>query len=694
MLIHTPTMFLVIVTTSFTLALAIAWISYRKNNALFNPLFIWSSALALHGAAYLLFSVRGNINEAFSIIVGNSFLSAGFALFGEALYRFHDKQPNRWSLWAPVVFIAISFSILLEQQQIRLVLSALVFTLQSATLLVFAIKMRSITIGRGQYIIETGLISVIAAMMLREVSFVMGTIKLTSIAESNSLQSYTFITVLASLLLLSIGFVLMTHEYAEKRALDNQAFTKFSNKILDLLSLNRPLDEILNAIVNGIEQLHPEMLCSILLLDKRGKFLHHIVAPSLPQFYNNAIQGVEIGLGVGSCGTAAYTKQRVIAENIATHPYWASYKELALKAGLASCWSQPILSSNQHVLGTFAIYHRQEHAPESNDIELIEAVAKLASVAIERSSALEQLRESEKHYRLLIETANEGICVINDSILRYANPKLCELTGYDANILTDKSIIDVVYHEDQAMVLENQKKLRLTTVSDLKYAIRISTRHRGVRWFELSSVAFDWHGENASLNFLTDIHDRKLMDEKIQQLAYLDTLTQLPNRRLLIEHLKQALARNQRNASYAALLFLDLDNFKPLNDNHGHNVGDMLLIEVARRLLLCVRQTDTVARFGGDEFVVLITDMDADESCAHIQAENIAKKILSAVAEPYFLETENNETSIIVEHRCTASIGVVTFNNDDSSGEKLLDRADAAMYRAKQEGRNTIRFYQ
>ncbi|WP_423709989.1 diguanylate cyclase domain-containing protein [Undibacterium sp. WLX3042] len=158
--------------------------------------------------------------------------------------------------------------------------------------------------------------------------------------------------------------------------------------------------------------------------------------------------------------------------------------------------------------------------------------------------------------------------------------------------------------------------------------------------------------------------------------------------------MKQALARNQRNASYAALLFLDLDNFKPLNDNHGHNVGDMLLIEVARRLLLCVRQTDTVARFGGDEFVVLITDVDADESCAHIQAENIAKKILSAVAEPYFLETENNETSIIVEHRCTASIGVVTFNNDDSSGEKLLDRADAAMYRAKQEGRNTIRFYQ
>jgi glucan phosphoethanolaminetransferase (alkaline phosphatase superfamily) len=110
MLIHTPTMFLVIVTTSFTLALAIAWISYRKNNSLFNPLFMWSLALALHGGAYLLFSLRGYINDAVSIVVGNSFLSAGFALFGEAIYRFHDEQPNRLTLWAPVVFIAISLA--------------------------------------------------------------------------------------------------------------------------------------------------------------------------------------------------------------------------------------------------------------------------------------------------------------------------------------------------------------------------------------------------------------------------------------------------------------------------------------------------------------------------------------------------------------------------------------------------------
>jgi hypothetical protein len=144
--------------------------------------------------------------------------------------------------------------------------------------------MRNNTIGRGQYIIETGLVSVIAAMMLREISFLLGSTKLTSIAESNSIQSYTFITVLVSLLLLSIGFVLMTHERAEKRALDNQAFTKFSNKILDLLSLNRPLDDILNAIINGIERLHPEMLCSILLLDKRGRFLAASLLPACQSF--------------------------------------------------------------------------------------------------------------------------------------------------------------------------------------------------------------------------------------------------------------------------------------------------------------------------------------------------------------------------------------------------------------------------
>ena len=188
-----------------------------------------------------------------------------------------------------------------------------------------------------------------------------------------------------------------------------ERFELFRSHTLELLSGNEPLSIILEAIVSGIEQLEPAMLCSILLLEQNGKRLKTGAAPSLPDFYNAAIDGVEIGIGVGSCGTAAYTGELVIVEDIASHPYWAPYKELAARAGLGACWSQPIRSSSGQVLGTFAIYHHLPHTPTETDLDLIEQTAHLASIAIERSVAAEKLRDSEAHYRLLTEDASDVI---------------------------------------------------------------------------------------------------------------------------------------------------------------------------------------------------------------------------------------------------------------------------------------------
>jgi diguanylate cyclase (GGDEF)-like protein len=153
--------------------------------------------------------------------------------------------------------------------------------------------------------------------------------------------------------------------------------------MLQMVAKGVPLSEILNAIVNTIEFEEPTALCSILLLDEKGKHLLSGAAPSLPDFYNEAINGVEIGLGVGSCGTAAYLGERVIAEDIMSHEYWQPYAELAAKAGLGSCWSEPILSSEGKVLGTFAIYHAKPTKPESADMERISFAANLAAIAIE-----------------------------------------------------------------------------------------------------------------------------------------------------------------------------------------------------------------------------------------------------------------------------------------------------------------------
>lgn len=163
------------------------------------------------------------------------------------------------------------------------------------------------------------------------------------------------------------------------------------NAILGLIARGAPLDQTLESLASSVETEDKSALCSILLIDEEGKRLNAGAAPSLPDFYNSAINGVEIGPGVGSCGTAAFTEQRVIVADIQTHPYWAAFKDLAHQAGLASCWSEPIFSSKGRLLGTFAVYHREPQSPNESDIRRITRAANLASIAIERSYAQIQL---------------------------------------------------------------------------------------------------------------------------------------------------------------------------------------------------------------------------------------------------------------------------------------------------------------
>ena len=192
----------------------------------------------------------------------------------------------------------------------------------------------------------------------------------------------------------------------------------------------------------------------------------------------------------------------------------------------------------------------------------------------------------------------------------------------------------------------------------------------------------------------SDITARKGMEGEIRQLAYFDALTGLPNRRMLNDRLSQAMASSKRSGLYGALMFLDLDNFKPLNDKHGHGVGDLLLVEVAKRLCICVREVDTVARLGGDEFVVMIGELDADKNQSTEQAANVAEKIRASLAAPYRLAVvQSGEQEKTVEHHCSASIGVVLFINHEASQTDLMKWADAAMYQAKDAGRNGVQFY-
>jgi len=209
----------------------------------------------------------------------------------------------------------------------------------------------------------------------------------------------------------------------------------------------------------------------------------------------------------------------------------------------------------------------------------------------------------------------------------------------------------------------------------------------GTRWFELS-VARKRTQRGDLPHFIVlsrDISDRRQAEAEVERLAFFDTLTQLPNRRLLVDRLRRALSASLRRRNHGALLIIDLDDFKTLNDTRGHNVGDLLLREVALRLQHCIRQEDTVARLGGDEFVVMLEDLSQESKDAAAQTEAVCEKILSAISVPYILDGQEQHT--------TASIGISLFSGYEETEEELLKRADAAMYRAKTSGRNTVRFF-
>lgn len=215
-------------------------------------------------------------------------------------------------------------------------------------------------------------------------------------------------------------------------------------------------------------------------------------------------------------------------------------------------------------------------------------------------------------------------------------------------------------------------------------------------WVETFKTAIiDEHANVlGTVGFAHDITERKQTEEQIHKLAFYDALTQLPNRRMLDDRLRQAMAASKRSGRYGALMFIDLDNFKPLNDTYGHGVGDLLLIEVAHRLTSCVRETDTVARFGGDEFVVILGELDADKAESTAQAGIIAEKIRATLAEPYLLACkQESNVDAIIEHHCASSIGVALFISREVSPEDIIKWADMAMYQAKEGGRNRVHFY-
>ena len=321
----------------------------------------------------------------------------------------------------------------------------------------------------------------------------------------------------------------------------------------------------------------------------------------------------------------------------------------------------------------------------------------LQALVAERTQAL---HDSQALYRLLTEDAQDVLWRTDARlIVTYISPADERLRGFRADEVVGRYVFEMFTEEGVAVVKamiqrRAQEEASGTPVGFLNFQVQHRCKDGRLIWGEvMSKTDRNAQGEIIGYHGITrEITERKRLEEQVRQLAFHDTLTRLANRRLMLEHLDQAMSASKRSHHHGALLFLDLDNFKSLNDTHGHSVGDLLLIEVAERLKACVREADTVARFGGDEFVVLLCELDTQPAEASEQAIAVAEKIRIRLSDLYVLQAApSGPATGTIEHQCTASIGVAIFRGRDESQSSVIDRADAAMYQAKKDGRNRIR---
>jgi len=397
--------------------------------------------------------------------------------------------------------------------------------------------------------------------------------------------------------------------------------------------------------------------------------------------------------GRGLLATAIRTATAQVCDDIATDARARPWLDQAQAFGLRSMAAFPLLEQGR-VIGVIAYYSGEACYFESELTDLLARIADQVSLALDRIASEQRKQEAEAALR----AQQRSMSALMDSLpgmvyrcqvdehwtMDFASDGCLELTGYRADELTRAcpvGFMQLVHPEDRARVAaETEAAVRARTRFTIEY--RILTRDNAQKWVWDNGVGvYDNLGRVEHIEgFIADITAVKRYREQLEHQAHHDALTGLANRGLLRERLQQAIAQAERQQRTLALMFIDLDDFKLINDSMGHSVGDELLKLAAQRLRGCVREEDTVARLGGDEFVLLLVDQDGERSVTHA-----VERLLESMSQPYRMLGK--------EFVLTCSVGVAMFPGDGRDVETLLKHADAAMYRAKSVGRNAHHFF-
>ncbi|MES1982025.1 MAG: EAL domain-containing protein [Pseudomonadota bacterium] len=466
----------------------------------------------------------------------------------------------------------------------------------------------------------------------------------------------------------------LNEAYVERSQAEARERTR--NHVLELLARNISLPEILDPIVRGIEAQNLGMICSIMLLDEEGQNLQLCVGPSLPEVYRAATYAIPVAEQRCLCCSAVFRGERIVSESggLPCAPNCA----LAMQDGITACWAEPIKSASAKALGVLVVYYREGRKPNEGDASVIENAANLASIAIERK----QLDENLQLAALVYQNSSEGM-VITDSRNRIlaVNSAYIQITGYtlDEVIGKDPKIFASGRH-DSAFFVAMWRELKTAGKWQGEIWDKRKSGEDYAKWVTINTILNIEGTVHRYLALFSDITERKKSDELIWSQANYDILTGLPNRRMFQDRLEQEIKRTHRAQLQLALLLIDLDQFKEVNDTLGHAAGDTLLQAAAGRVSACVRDTDTVARLGGDEFTVILSQLNDVR-----QVESISKNILMQLAKPFHIEGEAVYVS--------ASIGITIYPGDAREMEHLIKNADQAMYVSKNQGRNRSSYF-
>ncbi|MEO7066941.1 MAG: EAL domain-containing protein [Rhodanobacter sp.] len=456
------------------------------------------------------------------------------------------------------------------------------------------------------------------------------------------------------------------HDITERKRAEQ--FEAGQHEILAGIATQRPLAQSLELIARLHEALNPGAMCSLLMLDSEGRHVRHGAGPSLPDAYNQAIDGLEIGDAHGSCGTAAWRGERVVVADIASHPYWENYKALALPHGLRACWSTPVFGSGQKLLGTFAVYYHELREPQAEELQSIDRMLPITSIAIESNTLIERLRERNHFFELSLEL----FCILDtrsERIVQF-NPALLRATGYSVDELTTRNYRELLWPANSSDARDPMLALTASGKQVNQFINRCIYKDGSPHWLEWASFAAP---DGLLYAVARDITERRRVEAALAYASSHDAVTGLPYH-LAIEHALTAMLRD--GVAPVWVLILGPDRFLVVNESVGQATGDDVLRRLARRLQDVLGEQGQLARFAGDKFVVAVHGMPRQ----HVL--ELAERFRAAVAMPI----EGDDYRLLL----TASVGISHSPEHGDAPTSLLRGAEAAMHQAKRNGRDRV----